>query len=199
MLVLAFERISLHGLVPLQHFPVDESRRVDVDFFVVPRMRVPQLGRLPVDGPDERPDHRLGRVFDPREAKVGNLGDPLRRDEHVGRLDVAVDDGRFVQVQVLDPARDPEHDVEHRRERRRIRLADVVKQVPVRAQLGDDHDGDVGRRFRERDPDELDHVRVVEVAEQAELLDVHVGEVTADLADGDRTLAILALVDVLSN
>jgi serine/threonine protein kinase len=23
-------------------------------------MRVPQLGRLPVDGPDERPDHRLG-------------------------------------------------------------------------------------------------------------------------------------------
>jgi hypothetical protein len=187
MLVLPLEGVALDRLMPLQDLPEDETDRVDVDLLVVPRVRGPQLGRLPIDGSDERPNHRLGRRLDPREAKVGNLGDSRSSDEDVRALDVAVDDGGFAEVEVLDSVRDAEH----------VRLANVVEEVTVGAEFGDDHDGDGRRLWRDGDADEVDDVLVAKVAEESKFFDVHIGEVTSDVADGNGLLAVDALVDVL--
>lgn len=160
-------------------------------------MRGPQLRRLPIDRTDEGTNHRLGRSLDPRESKVGDFGDSRSGDEDVGGLDVAMDDGGFASVEVLDSVRDAEHYFEHLGERRWVRLADVVEEVAVGAEFGDDHDGDGGGLFGNRDADEVDDVFVTEVAEESEFFDVHVGEVATDVTDGDDLLAVLALVDIL--
>jgi hypothetical protein len=165
--VLTFEGIPLDCRTPLTDLPKYESNRVDVDFLVVPRMRHPQLGRLPVNRPDETPDHALHRrLDDPCESKVANLGDALSGDEDVGALDIAVNDSRDPRVKVVDPFGDAEHDLEHGEEGRVVNSTDVVEQVAVRAELGDDHDGDEGGFFRDGDADEVHDVGVAQVAQE---------------------------------
>ena len=57
MLVHAFPREFLVRIVPLQDLPEDHRTREDVDLVVVLWMRVPELGRLPVDGAYQAPNH----------------------------------------------------------------------------------------------------------------------------------------------
>jgi hypothetical protein len=73
----------------------------------------------------------------------------------------------------------------------------VVEEVAVGAELGDDHDGDRGGLLGDGDADEVDDVGVAKVTKETELLDVHVGEVASNVGNGDRLLAVDALVDVL--
>ena len=94
MFIHALERVPLDGLVPLQDLPEDEADRVDVHLLVVActdvfgqlelirssekkkltRVGDPELGRLPVDGPDKRAHDGLLRLLDAREAEVVEIG-----------------------------------------------------------------------------------------------------------------------------
>ena len=192
-----FERVALDGLVPRQHLPVNEPRRVHIDLLAIPRVGGPQLWRLVVDRSHERANHAPRTRLDPRESKVVDLGDTLGGDEDVGALDVPVDDARLPRVKVVHASCDSEHHLDHRQPRRVSDAADVVEQVAVGAELGDDHNGDGGGFLRDRDADEVNDVGVAKVAEEAELFDVHLGEVAANVGNGDRLLAVDALVDVL--
>lgn len=100
-------------------------------------------------------------------------------------------------MEVFDPFRDSQHYVEDLAKLGCFDSSDVVEEVSVRAEFSHDHDGNGRRGFRDRDADELDNVFVSQVAEETEFLDVHVGEVTSDIADRDRTTTISSLVDVL--
>jgi len=57
MLIHTLPRIFWVWQMPLEHFPIDHRTRKDVDLEIVFRLGVPQLWRLPVDGPDQAPDH----------------------------------------------------------------------------------------------------------------------------------------------
>lgn len=100
-------------------------------------------------------------------------------------------------MEVVDSLGDTEHDFENRDERRGGDGTDVVEEIPVGAQLGDDHEGDQTRFLRDRNSDEVYDVGVAKVTKQPEFFDVHVGEVTSNVGDGDHLLAIETLVDIL--
>jgi len=55
----------------------------------------------------------LGRLEEARYAKVNQLDLSLRRQHHVGGLEVAEDDGGGLPVQVLEHIAQLAHDVEH--------------------------------------------------------------------------------------
>lgn len=148
--------------------------------------------RLARSGGNERHDG-----IHPCETKVVELSDSLSGDENVGRLDIAVDDDRFVGVEVLETARDAEHDLKHREEGRVRDRTKVVEEVAVGAQLGDDHDGDGRGLLGNGDADEVNDVGVAKVAKEAELFDVHVREVSSNVGDGDRLLPVYPFVDIL--
>lgn len=57
MLIEAFERVPLHGLMPLENLPEDEPDRVDVDLLVVLGVSNPKLGCLPVDRANKGTNH----------------------------------------------------------------------------------------------------------------------------------------------
>ena len=57
MLVHALPGELLVPNVPLQDLPEDHRTREDVDLVVVLWIRVPELGRLPVDGAYQAPNH----------------------------------------------------------------------------------------------------------------------------------------------
>ncbi len=79
---------------------------------IILRMGMPQLRSLPINSPNQAPNHRPRRLLDLREPKIGNLRLALRCDEDVGGLAVPVDDGGLAHVQVLEAAGDVEHDAE---------------------------------------------------------------------------------------
>ena len=59
---------------------------------------MPELGSLPIDGPNETLDHRPSGLLDFGQSKVGNLGGDFAGDENVRRLAIPVDDGWLVDV-----------------------------------------------------------------------------------------------------
>lgn len=67
-------------------------------------------------------------------------------------------------MKVFDSFRNSEHDVQDVDELRRFNSSNVIEQVSVRAEFRDDHDGDGGRLFRDRDSDELNYVLVSKIA-----------------------------------
>ena len=87
--------------MPLEHLPKDHRTRENINLMVVLRMRVPELGRLPVDGADQASNHRSCRLLDFSQAKVGDLRTTLGGDEDVGRFAVPVNDGGSTSVEVL--------------------------------------------------------------------------------------------------
>lgn len=68
------------------HLPVHHGCGKDVDFIVIPRLRMPKLGSLPVDSPDQGTDHGPGGMFDTSETKVAHFGLTCSVDENVGGL-----------------------------------------------------------------------------------------------------------------
>lgn len=98
MLVHAFPWKLLAVNMPLEHLPEYHCAREDVHLVVVFRMRVPELGRLPVDSPNQAADHRTSRLLDFRETKVGDLRHAFGCDEDVRGLAIAVDNGGFAGV-----------------------------------------------------------------------------------------------------
>eukprot|EP00962_Isochrysis_galbana_P024544 scaffold7544_cov107-Isochrysis_galbana.AAC.7 len=61
------------------------------------------LRRHPMRSADDRRPLGRGRVELRRHAKVGQLDAALGRQQQVGALDVAVDDGPLLRVQVVQP------------------------------------------------------------------------------------------------
>lgn len=98
VLVHALPRELLVQNMPLQDLPEDHRAGEHIDLVVVLRMRVPELGRLPIDGADQATDHGTGRLFHLRKTKVGDLGNTPRSNEDVGGLAVAVDDRGLPQM-----------------------------------------------------------------------------------------------------
>lgn len=92
MLVHTLPRELLGRVMPLQDLPKHKCAREDVDFVVVFRMRMPQLGCLPVDSTHQAAYHRPCRLLDFGETKVRDLGNTLTRDQDVRRLAVPMND-----------------------------------------------------------------------------------------------------------
>lgn len=67
-------------------------------------------------------------------------------------------------MKVFDSFCDSERDVQDVDELRRFDSSDVIEQVSIRTKLRDDHDGNGGRLFRDRDSDELNYVLVSKIA-----------------------------------
>ena len=84
----------------------------------------------------------------------------------------------------------PTHDL---LERRRRRVANVVEEVAIRAEFGDDADWHVPFD-RNNDANEADDVGMSKIPEQTQLLEVVLGEVPSDIGERNLDIAILALV-----
>lgn len=70
---------------------------------------MPQLRCLPVDGPDQAPNHGPRRLLHFSKAKVGDLGGALGCDEDVRRFAIPMDDGWFPKVKVLQSTSNVKH------------------------------------------------------------------------------------------
>lgn len=109
-----------------------------------------------------------------------------------------MDDARSARVEIFEPTGDAQHDLEHRQERRMRHATDVIKQIAICAQLCHDHDRHgTERLLRNRHANEVNNVWMTKISKQAELFDVHVGEVTSNVGDRDDLLPVHALVYVL--
>ena len=112
-----------------QHLVEDDPERVEVGALV--DRRAPRLlGREVLRGADDRADLGHLRGAGPRDAEVGHLDVPVAADDHVVRLDVAVDD--VVAVRLGERAEDLAGELD-RRQRRRRALADeqLLQRRPV--------------------------------------------------------------------
>ena len=122
-------RVAGERHLPGEHLVEDDPERVQVGT-LVDRLPACLLRREVLRRPDDRA--RLGHLGGaaPRDPEVGHLHVPVRADDHVVRLDVAVDD--LVPVRFGERAQDLPRELD-RRQRRSGPLADeqLLERRPV--------------------------------------------------------------------
>lgn len=80
--------------MPLKHFPVNQRTAEHVYLFIVVRLSLAELRCLPVDRADQAVHHRPCKPLNLGEAKIREFRPPLGADEDIGRLAVAMNNGR---------------------------------------------------------------------------------------------------------
>ena len=151
-------RMCMH----LQH--AAEAPHVDL---LVVALAPQQLGRRVA----RRADVLRHRRLEPqvaRDAKVGELGVVPLVEQHVGRLEVAVDDRRRLRVQVGERARDAVGDRQLVRAplERRVELAVEDERLERAAAAQLEHQADLGRVERPRAAEQLHDVGVAQLEHQ---------------------------------
>ena len=137
--------------------------RVDVGA-AVERVALRLLGRDVVAGSEHPPGIRQRRrVVDARDAEVGQLGVAVRGQQHVVRLDVAMDHAALVGVRERRGHLDG--DRERLRDRQGALQRDALVQVAPVDELADDERAPVGLAA----VDDRDDARVREQRERARL------------------------------
>mmetsp|Transcript_12188 Transcript_12188/g.30891 ORF Transcript_12188/g.30891 Transcript_12188/m.30891 type:complete len:545 (-) Transcript_12188:613-2247(-) len=199
------ELVVVEGLLEGPQLPEHDAVGVDVGGEVVALLGE-HLGGGPHRIVDHTALHRAAEHGFATEAKVGDLGHHLAvlvaLEQHVGALEVAVNEGRVVVVQVGGAAGHIERDLETHGPVEAVgRIVQVVVQVAVGQVLGDQADG------RDAEALQRDDVRMVEAAHQPHLatelpkglaprvLRLRLAGRQLDALDGHHLVAVAALVD----